>query len=73
VDKARFLRAETALPIKLTLPALMKMDSGRFVGEQLAFLLVPSSELPRLLGYLALCASFIVGLFLWVGARQWLL
>ena len=40
---------------------------GGFVGDELALALAPSSDLSRLLGFLALPASFILGFVVWAG------
>jgi len=47
---------------------LILFFGGGFAGEQLALALAPSSGFSRLLGFLALPASFIVGFFFWAGA-----
>jgi hypothetical protein len=52
---------------------LILFFGGGFVGEQLALALAPSSGVSRLLGFLALPASFIVGFFLWAGAATFVL
>lgn len=41
---------------------------GGFVGEQLALALAPGSGVSRLLGFLVLPASFILGFVVWAGA-----
>ena len=47
---------------------LVLFFGGGFVGEQLATALAPSSELSRLLGFLALPVSFVLGFAAWAGA-----
>lgn len=46
---------------------------GGFVGEQLALALAPSSGFSRLLGFLVLPASFILGFVVWAGAAAFAL
>jgi hypothetical protein len=46
---------------------------GGFVGEQLALALAPGSGFARLLGFLALPASFMLGFFVWAGAAAFAL
>lgn len=46
---------------------------GGFVGEQLAITLAPGSGFSRLLGFLALPASFILGFVVWAGAAAFAL
>lgn len=41
---------------------------GGFVGEELALALAPGSGFSRLLGFLVLPASFILGFVVWAGA-----
>lgn len=41
---------------------------GGFVGERLALALAPTSGVSRLLGFIALPASLILGFFAWAGA-----
>lgn len=52
---------------------LVLFFGGGFVGERLALALAPSSGLSRLLGFLALPASLIVGFFFWAGAATFVL
>jgi hypothetical protein len=47
---------------------LILFFGGGFVGEQLALALAPRSGVSRLIGFLALPASFIVGFVFWAGA-----
>lgn len=51
-----------------TFVLLVLFFGGGFVGEQLALALAPSSGVSRLLGFLALPASFILGFVVWAGA-----
>lgn len=52
---------------------LILFFGGGFVGEHLALALAPSSGFSRLLGFLALPASLVVGFFLWAGAAAFVL
>jgi hypothetical protein len=47
---------------------LILFVGGGFAGEQLAIALAQGSGLSRLLGFLALPASFVFGFFAWAGA-----
>lgn len=60
-------------PIILFTILFILFFGGGFVGEQLALVLAPSSGVSRLLGFLVLPASLIVGFFLWAGTAAFLL
>jgi hypothetical protein len=51
-----------------TVILLVLFFGGGFVGEQLALALAPSSGLSRLLGFLVLPFSFVLGFYAWAGA-----
>lgn len=57
-------------PTRESLILLVLFFGGGFAGEQLAIALAPSSELSRLLGFLALPASFVLGFAAWAGAPR---
>lgn len=52
---------------------LLLFFGGGFIGEQLALALAPGSGLSRLLGFLALPTSFIIGFFFWAGVATFVL
>jgi hypothetical protein len=60
--------AHAAVVSLVTLLALF--FGGGFVGEQLAIALAPSSGFSRLLGFLALPFSFVIGFYFWAGAAS---
>lgn len=51
-----------------TIIVLTLFFGGGFVGEQLALAMAPSSGVSRLLGFLTLPASFMLGFVIWAGA-----